>query len=423
MTAELFIHGPRHAFYGPQSEAVYSQLFDNSQIKDDVRFVVEIRRGANGNNYAYYNYCRYNNVQDIDGRGGAYIGISIRLDAYYTNLKAMFVVLESAFNRGSIGLLVNKVPDGYRYCVASFDQVKQQILEKIEKSIGALLSNLYNPSEYLSLDSSFHTGKEILKAIDDIGAANARLKDLRAYGKIIFASTTPTEAVKDAEFIYSQKVKELNRQHEQNTNELSSSLLQIKTENDDLKSEVQSLLEEQTTMVNRLKGIQDQNIRLNSSLKKENLRILNQEKINRQLSTELEIYKKEISELKRKVDYLQRHSQSQVIETLHQNLVYEHNSQYSESSKPDYQDNQKSEISRISELWEGFKKYRSPFFFLIAFAIFVYVTIALFGHKKNNSGIDTQFKIDRVDTPSAIRETTLKFLNDTSIQLFTNAKR
>lgn len=383
MTAELFIHGPRHAYYGPQSEAAYSQLFDNSQIKDDVRFVVEIRRGADGKNYAYYNYCRYNNMQDIDGRSGAYIGISIRLDAYYTNLKAMFVVLESAFNRGSIGLLVDKVPDGYRYCVASFDQVKQQILEKIEKPLGVLLSNLYNPSEFLSIDSSFNTGREILKAIDDTGAVNARLKDIRSFGKIIFASAVPTEAMKEADLIYGHRINELNRQHEQNTaeiktalenyasknTELNSALSQKIAEIDVLETRVKSLngrIEELRTMENQFKGLEHQNTTLKVALKKETQRSFDQKRIIGRLNSELENCRREISELKDKYQNSDERSYSH------------HNKSHQPDENDNYRNNQKKGFGKIHELWEGFKKYIVPFFFFIGLAIFICVSIVLY---------------------------------------------
>ena len=93
MTAELFIHGPRHAFYGKRDEVAYSQLFDDSQIKDNVRFIVEIRKGSDGKWYTYYNYCRYANVLDIAGRNGAYLGITLRLDVYYANLRNVYTIL------------------------------------------------------------------------------------------------------------------------------------------------------------------------------------------------------------------------------------------------------------------------------------------------------------------------------------------
>ena len=63
MEAEFFIHGPRHAFYGKQEGNQYCQLFDNSQIKDEIRFIVEVRKAENGKFNTYYNYCRYSVIK------------------------------------------------------------------------------------------------------------------------------------------------------------------------------------------------------------------------------------------------------------------------------------------------------------------------------------------------------------------------
>lgn len=194
MNAELFIHGPRHAFYGKQDEASYSTLFDDSSIKDEVRFIVEIRKNTDNKWYTYYNYCRYGNVCDIDGRNGAYIGISLRLDAYYTNLRAVFTILDAIFCKAAVGLLVQKVPSGFQYMVNNFESSKSQILEKIEKPIGVSLLQILSTQDVVPIDGSFKTdGKPNLHGIDDIQFKERRLAEMRATGKIIFASSVPTE--------------------------------------------------------------------------------------------------------------------------------------------------------------------------------------------------------------------------------------
>ena len=194
MNAELFIHGPRHAFYGKQDEASYSTLFDDSSIKDEVRFIVEIRKNTDNKWYTYYNYCRYGNVCDIDGRNGAYIGISLRLDAYYTNLRAVYTILDAIFCKAAVGLLVQKVPSGFKYMVNNFESSKSQILEKIEKPIGVLLSQILSIQEVVPIDGSFKTGgKAYLHGIDDTQFKERRLAEMRATGRIIFASSAPIE--------------------------------------------------------------------------------------------------------------------------------------------------------------------------------------------------------------------------------------
>lgn len=197
MNAELFIHGPRHAFYGKQEESQYCQLFDNSQIKDEKRFVVEIRRGRDGKRYVYYNYCRYANILDIDGRNGAYIGLTIRLDEYYSNLYNLFSVLDVIFNAKVVGLLVKKSGNNYQYIVSDFRNSQQLILDNIERNLGTLLTGLIS-QEVFPIDSSFATdGIEVVKGLDDNKFSDARMSDIKKTGKLVFTPSKEIDRIEE----------------------------------------------------------------------------------------------------------------------------------------------------------------------------------------------------------------------------------
>lgn len=198
MNAELFVHGPRRAFYGCQEEKAYSQLFDSNQT-DSIQYVVEVRTSADGQRYAYYNYCRYAHFQDVAGRNGAYLGISLRLDAFYYDLREIYTILDSVFKTGAVGLLVKQSGNTYQYLVEGFEPVKQSILERIEKPLGSLLSGFYAPSKLLPIDNSFHSGQGIIRGLDDNYDSAKRLAELKQYGKIVFSSNYPIEALVDAQ--------------------------------------------------------------------------------------------------------------------------------------------------------------------------------------------------------------------------------
>ena len=196
MEAEFFIHGPRHAFYGKPEDSQYCQLFDNSQIKDEIRFIVEVRKAGNGRWCTYYNYCRYANVLDIDGRSGAYIGLTVRLDAYYANLRNMYTVLEAIFMSRVVGLLIKKIPSGFQYIVADFKNSHQTILTNVEKNLGAILVGIIADEEVYAIDSTFSSGgKEIVKGLDDNQYMLARLSDIKKSGKLVFASSKAIDLV------------------------------------------------------------------------------------------------------------------------------------------------------------------------------------------------------------------------------------
>ena len=290
MTAELFIHGPRHAFYGKRDEVAYSQLFDDSQIKDNVRFIVEIRKGSDGKWYTYYNYCRYANVLDIAGRNGAYLGITLRLDVYYANLRNVYTILHSVFVKGVVGLLLKNIPNGYQYIVNDFEDSKNSILEKIEKPLGTLLSNIISLSEVCTIDGSFKVGGQpVFKGIDDTLFMDRRLNDIKNSGKIIFSSSLPIEQIqtiidnceKDKQSFAESKMQYIE-QLQQNLNnansKLNETILELKNSKqitkileekvDTLNSEIISFAEERKNIKN-LKVANENLSKKNKSLEQE----------------------------------------------------------------------------------------------------------------------------------------------------------
>lgn len=225
MDAEFFIHGPRHAFYGKPEDSQYCQLFDNSQIKDEIRFIVEVRKAGNGRWCTYYNYCRYANVLDIDGRSGAYIGLTVRLDAYYANLRNMYTVLEAIFMSRVVGLLVKKIPSGFQYIVADFKNSHQSILTNVEKNLGAMLMAIIADDEVFTIDSSFSSGgKEIIKGLDDNQYSAARLSDIKKSGKLLFASSKAIDLVEEMNHEFDRRREALKEEQEKEIATIKRSL-------------------------------------------------------------------------------------------------------------------------------------------------------------------------------------------------------
>lgn len=301
MNAELFVHGPRHAFYGKQDEATYSTLFDDSSVKDDIRFIVELRKGVDNKWYTYYNYCRYSNVTDIDGRSGAYLGITLRLDAYYANLRAVYTILDAVFSKGAVGLLVKKVPIGFQYLVNNFESSKSAILDKIEKPLGTLLSNIMSMSEVFPIDGTFKPGgKAYLRGIDDTQAMECRLAEMRASGKIVFASSTPIEqhqviidqCNRDKQAFAESKQQEISKL-ESNLSVASKEAAAVSAKLSSSEQEAKRLSAEVDTLKKEIASFEGERREI-SSLKEDK----------KSLSTQLRSTESKVSELQRKVDKL-----------------------------------------------------------------------------------------------------------------------
>lgn len=265
MNAELFVHGPRRAFYGCQEEKAYSQLFDSNQT-DSIQYVVEVRASADGQRYAYYNYCRYAHFQDVAGRNGAYLGISLRLDAFYFDLREIYTILDSVFKTGAVGLLVKQSGNTYQYLVEGFEPVKQSILERIEKPLGSLLSGFYAPSKLLPIDNSFHSGQGIIRGLDDNYDSAKRLAELKHYGKIVFSSNYPIEALVDAQ----DKAKfEIAKAVDATQKELDKSKTEVETLSSKLKESEnnnQSLCEKINQLEDDISNLKEENQAKNKSL-------------------------------------------------------------------------------------------------------------------------------------------------------------
>lgn len=257
MEAEFFIHGPRHAFYGKPEESQYCQLFDNSQIKDDIRFIVEVRKAGNGKWCTYYNYCRYANVLDIDGRSGAYIGLTVRLDAYYANLRNMYTVLEAVFMSRVVGLLLKKIPSGFQYIVSDFKNSHQSILTNVEKNLGGMLMGIIADDEVYPIDSSFTSGgKEIVKGLDDNQYSLARLSDIKKSGKLVFASSKDIDLVDEMNREFERRKEALKEEQEKEIEKIKRSLDEAGEREASLKDDIAKRTEQITHLEEEKKGLE-----------------------------------------------------------------------------------------------------------------------------------------------------------------------
>lgn len=344
MNAELYIHGPRHAIYGKRDEDAYFQGFDNSKLKDDIRFTVEVRKNEN-KLYTYYNYLRYANVTDIAGRTGAYIGLTLRLDAYYANLNVVYTILNNIFSKSVVGTLIRKTSTGYQYNVDNFEHSKTEILEKIEKPFGTILANILSLHEVYLLDANFinpnilSQGKYIVKGIDDTKDLKKRLTEIKSIGKIVFSSLQPIEQLqividqcerekqkfaesKQGEIAELEKIISSTRAELANSqsqvSQLNSEVKKLTDELSNLKQEIQSFEEEKNNLdklKEEKKELEKQNKQLYSEQEENQKKLRSQEQnlvlLNNKLTTlqadnedlkkEIKDKDKQISSLKNKI--------------------------------------------------------------------------------------------------------------------------
>lgn len=397
MDAELFIHGPRHAYYGKQEDSQYCQLFDNSQIKDEIRFVVEIRKGGNGKWYTYYTYCRYANILDIDGRNGAYIGLTVRLDAYYANLRNLYTILEATFNAKVVGLLVKKSGNTFQYLVSDFRNSQQSILNNIEKSLGAMLAGSISTSDVFPIDSSFTTGgNEIVKGLDDNQYSEARMTDIKRTGRLVFASSAEIDKI-------AKLNKEFDLKQEAIKADLQKGFSKIQRELDDANNKNNSLKEEMYQKERQIETLQDVEKQLNARIDSfssfqekipqlQNL-VSQLQSERHELESKLKERNNDINRLNAKVQYLEEDIQklkNSSKDMASDNGCSGNNSpqELPHSKDPHRHPDSISNKWRFSELGEGLKIGICAFF-LLALAAVIYRLVFTYKSISDNTESDT----------------------------------
>ena len=127
MDVEILLHGVPSGqdYFGIKEEQKLAESFYTSS-NESVKLVVEARK--NGNTpYVYYTYLRYKNIVGAGGRSGSYIGITLRLDMYYTDVVHMYNMLDIAFKKYIIGALLTSTGESYKYISPDFNSKKSEI--------------------------------------------------------------------------------------------------------------------------------------------------------------------------------------------------------------------------------------------------------------------------------------------------------
>lgn len=434
MNAELYIHGPRHAIYGKRDEDAYFQGFDNSKIKDEIRFTVEIRKNEN-KLYTYYNYLRYSNVTDIAGRTGAYIGITLRLDAYYANLNVVYTVLNSIFSKSVVGLLVKQTSSGYQYNVDNFESSKNEILDKIEKPFGTILANIMSIQEVFQLDSDFinsnilSQGKYIVKGIDDAKDYRKRLAEIKSVGRIVFSSLQPIEKLqviidqcerekqqyaesKQGEISNLEKTISLTKSELVNSQSQVSQLnSEVKKLTDDLsnvKREIQSF-EEEKNLLDKLKDekkeLEKQKKQLQSNLDEVQKKLKMQEQNAKSLNNKLTTLQTDKEDLKKQIK-----EQNKQIEALKNKILTLENNINGDSASEEG-------CYKETSMWKKWLGYVIAFF---CGAILFSMLGLYIGKKVHNNPIQTNDNKTQTETIKKVKVT--KFPNELTERLFPDKK-
>lgn len=153
MDVEVLLHGvPKgQDFYGIKEEQQQLEVF-YAKSNESVKLVVEVKKKGTVS-YVYYNYLRYNSVIGAGNRTGSYLGITLRVDELYLDVKHIYRMLDMAFNKYVVGTIVTLKGDTYQFTTPDFASKKADI-ERLQQGIVQMIQASCVASKFVKIDDS-----------------------------------------------------------------------------------------------------------------------------------------------------------------------------------------------------------------------------------------------------------------------------
>ncbi len=253
MEVQLFISGtPKgEGFWGRiESEMPYFSTFYNSSA-DKLKFQIEARN-INGNVYYYYNYLLYANISDYDNRKGAFFGITLRFDQYYSDYLWIYRILDWAFKYHVMGTILQENGDKLKYSVFSFSNAHDDICS-IENTIMQLLSQTLDADRFVSIQVGQRIGSP--KALNIPEADDRQVID----------ELQKCHKVNLSPFYQKANDDEVTRQYRQKIDQLNLTANNCLKENETLKDQNKKLNQDLNISKQKEKELKDRLDKQNSS--------------------------------------------------------------------------------------------------------------------------------------------------------------
>ena len=247
MTVDFILHGVPNGqdFWGASDDSHYFSTF-YVQKSEKEYLTIEARK-VSGKSYCYYNYLKYNNITGADSRAGAYLGITLRFDAYYKDILNIYQLFEIIYNNLLDTILV-KNGESIKFKVAKFEAADSE-LNDIKKKVVNLIQLSATAKDFVALNDSFfkNEDKTISAFLLDCTPDNV-VQALKKYGKVEVSKYCPSineskkmRSIEDRfTSTITQKDKDLEEKNQQ-ISKLNDECQGLKTDLSTLKEEVARL--------------------------------------------------------------------------------------------------------------------------------------------------------------------------------------
>ena len=313
MKVDFYIHGVPYGFSykGAKDEenVFFKRYYENRRDINELRIEAVT---INGSNYYYYTYIIGKNVYDGEnGRPSAYLGITVRLDQYYTKAQNLYFLLDSFFNSYLLNQIVTSSNNSYKFLVKEFEnnQVIEQSLKELETLIGMNFSST-------DLVKSFKFNRSQSFAKINFNDANERevYDALAKYGEVSISFAHPSNAI--AKFA-AQKNEEMQNLQQQTSK-------QIKDITTKANADVVAAKQEKENAINNLKK---QYAEVDNTINKLKTGLANEQQKVQRLETELKTTQKDLelanSKLQKGLPKIQEADKNRAaLETIKQALLH-----------------------------------------------------------------------------------------------------
>ncbi len=155
MDIEVFVHGVPNGqrVWGKNNDPICFQNLYNRHSEEH-RFLIEVR-SVEGTPHCYYHYLHYNSIYAYDGRPGSYIGISLRMDRYCTDVMEVYHVLNVMYHKYLIakyGLLTIET-DKVKFATADW-ATKENELNEFESMVKEMIHICFNRSDFVPIPTA-----------------------------------------------------------------------------------------------------------------------------------------------------------------------------------------------------------------------------------------------------------------------------
>ncbi len=164
LNINLFVHGVPmgQKIWGPKGDdqryisSFYGPKWDTPEVmKVDVMTF-------GGQTYTYYSFVKGLNVCDSQGRSGSYFALTLRLNAFYSDVQNLYNILRAAYEKMCVGLCVQDNGNTTKYFLSDFQNIDSK-LKDIETHIINYIGEFSINEDIISLSgfSSVNQGASV----------------------------------------------------------------------------------------------------------------------------------------------------------------------------------------------------------------------------------------------------------------------